>query len=140
MTVSLYSYTIYHSSNAYLGTVLLRRAIAELRGVKLLRRPIYIARDRSMIITELLGGKENRTPAPTIGSIAAAGRNVSRSLSPTPIQASFTGGPSAGRFRPSTERNCRPAHFMRPMPISAISSIRPCSKTPGSKPSMSTIR
>ena len=129
MTVSLYSYTIYHSSNAYLGTVLLRRAIAELRGVKLLRRPIYIARDRSMIITELLGGKENRTPAPTIGGIAAAGRNVSRSLSPTPIQASFTSGPSAG-----------PAPFMRPLPISAISSIRPCSKPPGSKPSMSTIR
>ena len=31
MAVSVYSYTIYHSPNAYLGTVPLRRAIAELR-------------------------------------------------------------------------------------------------------------
>jgi hypothetical protein len=30
MAVSVYSYTIYHSPNAYLGTVLLRRALAEL--------------------------------------------------------------------------------------------------------------
>jgi hypothetical protein len=30
MAVSVYSYTIYHSPNAYLGTVLLRRAIADI--------------------------------------------------------------------------------------------------------------
>jgi hypothetical protein len=37
MTIPVYSYTIYHSPNAYLGTVLLRRAIAGLPGVELLR-------------------------------------------------------------------------------------------------------
>jgi hypothetical protein len=30
VTLTVYSYTIYHSPNAYLGTVLLRRAIAGL--------------------------------------------------------------------------------------------------------------
>ncbi len=60
MTVSVYSYTIYHSPNAYLGTVLLRRALAELPGIDLVRRPIYIPRGRGLMITELLGGKENR--------------------------------------------------------------------------------
>ena len=60
MTLSVYSYTIYHSPNAYLGTVLLRAAIAELPGVELVRRPIYIPRERGLIIAELLGGKENR--------------------------------------------------------------------------------
>jgi len=37
MTVPVYSYPIYHSPNAYLGTVLLRRAIAGLPGVELVR-------------------------------------------------------------------------------------------------------
>jgi 2-hydroxychromene-2-carboxylate isomerase len=58
--VRVYSYTIYHSPNAYLGTVLLRRALAQLPGVELVRRPIYIPRGRGLIIAELLGGKENR--------------------------------------------------------------------------------
>jgi 2-hydroxychromene-2-carboxylate isomerase len=60
MTILAYSYTIYHSPNAYLGTVLLRRALEELPGVKLVRRPIYVPRDRGLMIAELLGGKENR--------------------------------------------------------------------------------
>ena len=60
MAVSVYSYTIYHSPNAYLGTALLRRAVAELPGVELVRRPIYVPRERSLMIAELLGGKENR--------------------------------------------------------------------------------
>ena len=60
MTISVYSYTIYHSPNAYLGTVLLRRAVAGLPGVDLARRPIYVPRDRGPMIAELLGGKENR--------------------------------------------------------------------------------
>jgi 2-hydroxychromene-2-carboxylate isomerase len=59
MTVLVYSYTIYHSPNAYLGTVL-RRALAGLPGVELVRRPIYVPRDRGLMIAELLGGKENR--------------------------------------------------------------------------------
>jgi 2-hydroxychromene-2-carboxylate isomerase len=62
MTVSVYSYTIYHSPNAYLGTVLLRRALAELPGTDLVRRPIFIPRERGLMIAELLGGKENRNP------------------------------------------------------------------------------
>jgi 2-hydroxychromene-2-carboxylate isomerase len=60
MSVLVYSYTIYHSPNAYLGTILLRRAIAELPGVELVRRPIYVPRERGLMIAELLGGKENR--------------------------------------------------------------------------------
>jgi len=60
MTITVYSYTIYHSPNAYLGTVLLRRAIAELPNVRLVRRPIYVPRERGLMIAEMLGGKENR--------------------------------------------------------------------------------
>ena len=60
MTVTLCSYTIYHSPNAYLGTILLRQALAEFPGVRLLRRPIYVPRERGLLIAELLGGKENR--------------------------------------------------------------------------------
>ena len=60
MTITVYSYTIYHSPNAYLGTVLLRRAIAELPNVQLVRRPIYVPRERGLMIAEMLGGKENR--------------------------------------------------------------------------------
>jgi 2-hydroxychromene-2-carboxylate isomerase len=60
MAVTVYSYTIYHSPNAYLGTVLLRRALAELPDVELARRPIYVPRARGLMIAELLGGRENR--------------------------------------------------------------------------------
>jgi 2-hydroxychromene-2-carboxylate isomerase len=60
MTITVHSYTIYHSPNAYLGTVLLRRAIAGLPDVQLVRRPIYVPRERGLMIAEMLGGKENR--------------------------------------------------------------------------------
>ena len=60
MTITVYSYTIYHSPNAYLGTVLLRRAIAGVPDVQLVRRPIYVPRERGLMIAEMLGGKENR--------------------------------------------------------------------------------
>lgn len=60
MARSVYSYTIYHSPNAYLGTVLLRRVLAGLPGVELVRRPFYIPRERGLIIADLLAGKENR--------------------------------------------------------------------------------
>ena len=46
MSLAVYSYTIYHSPNAYLGTILLRRALAELPGIELVRRPIYVPRER----------------------------------------------------------------------------------------------
>jgi 2-hydroxychromene-2-carboxylate isomerase len=60
MTITVYSYTIYHSPNAYLGTVLLRRAIAGLPDVQLVRRPIYVPRLRGVMIAEMLGDKANR--------------------------------------------------------------------------------
>jgi 2-hydroxychromene-2-carboxylate isomerase len=60
MTVLVYSYTIYHSPNAYLGTVLLRRALENVPGAQLVRQPIYIPRERGVLVAEFLGGKENR--------------------------------------------------------------------------------
>ena len=60
MTITVYSYTIYHSPNAYLGTVLLLQAIAGVPDVELVRRPIYVPRERGLMIAEMLGGKENR--------------------------------------------------------------------------------
>src|SRR6516225_3268064 len=63
MTVLVYRYTIYHSPNAYLGTVLLRRALANVPGVRLIRQPIYIPHERGVLVAELLGGKENRNVA-----------------------------------------------------------------------------
>lgn len=60
MTVFVLSYTIYHSPNAYLGTVLLRRALAAMQGVALVRWPIFVPRDRGLLVTEMLDGKENR--------------------------------------------------------------------------------
>lgn len=60
MATLVHSYTIYHSPNAYLGTVLLRRALGGLPGVELVRRPFYIPRERGLIVADLLGGKENR--------------------------------------------------------------------------------
>ena len=60
MPITVCSYTIYHSPNAYLGTVLLRRALAGVPGVELVRRPIHIPRERGVMVAELLGGRENR--------------------------------------------------------------------------------
>ena len=60
MTVSVNSFTIYHSANAYLGTVLLRRSLAAKAGVVLVRRPVFVPRSRGVLIAEMLGGKENR--------------------------------------------------------------------------------
>jgi 2-hydroxychromene-2-carboxylate isomerase len=39
---------------------LLRRAIVEMPDVQLVRRPIYVPRERGLMIAEMLGGKENR--------------------------------------------------------------------------------
>ena len=60
MAVAVHSFTIYHSPNAYLGKVLLRRRLAGEAGVVLVRRPIFVPRDRGVLIAEMLGGKENR--------------------------------------------------------------------------------
>lgn len=60
MTVPVHSFTIYHSPNAYLGTVLLRRALTALPGFALVRRPIFVPRERGVLVAEMLGGRENR--------------------------------------------------------------------------------
>ena len=60
MTFSVTSFTIYHSPNAYLGTVLLCRRLAAKAGVVLARRPIFVPRSRGVLVAEMLGGKENR--------------------------------------------------------------------------------
>lgn len=60
-SIEAHSFTIYHSPNAYLGTVLLRRRLAEEgSGVTLVRRPFFVPRERGVLIAEMLGGKENR--------------------------------------------------------------------------------
>lgn len=60
MTAPVESFTIYHSPNAYLGTVLLRRALAAAPGARLVRRPVFVPRERGVLVAEMLGGKENR--------------------------------------------------------------------------------
>jgi len=60
MTIAVHSYTIYHSPNAYLGTVLLRRSLAAVPGAVLVRHPIFVPRERGILVAEMLGGKENR--------------------------------------------------------------------------------
>ena len=56
--LTIYSYTVYHSPNAYLGSILLRRALADLPGVTLIRKPFLIPRSRGVLVAELIGSKE----------------------------------------------------------------------------------
>ncbi len=51
------AYTIYHSPNAYLGTVLAARALAAL-PVDVVRRPICVPKARGVKIADLVGGRE----------------------------------------------------------------------------------
>ena len=60
MTAPVQSFTIYHSPNAYLGTVLLRRALSAAPNTHLVRRPIFVPRERGVLVAEMLGGRENR--------------------------------------------------------------------------------
>ncbi len=60
MTVLVRSFTIYHSPNAYIGTLLLRRRLADIPNAVLARHPIFVPRDRGVLVAEMLGGKENR--------------------------------------------------------------------------------
>ena len=60
MIVPVESFTIYHSPNAYLGTVLLRRALVAAPAARLVRRPVFVPRERGVLVAEMLGGKENR--------------------------------------------------------------------------------
>ncbi len=50
-------YSIYHSPNAYLGAVHADALLANL-PVELERRPIYVPRDRGVLIADLVGGRE----------------------------------------------------------------------------------
>jgi 2-hydroxychromene-2-carboxylate isomerase len=60
MTILVHSYTIYHSPNAHLGTALLRRNLTAVPDAVLMRRPIFVPRERGVLVAEMLGGKENR--------------------------------------------------------------------------------
>ncbi len=51
------SYTIYHSPNAYLGTVLASRLLADV-SVRVERRPIHIPRERGIKVADLIGSNE----------------------------------------------------------------------------------
>ncbi len=53
------SFTIYHSPNAYIGSVLLRRAAEKRNEITIERRPIYVPRERGVLVSEMLGGREN---------------------------------------------------------------------------------
>jgi len=60
MTIAVHSYSIYHSPNAYFGTVLLRRNLTAVPDAVLVRRPIFVPRERGVLVAEMLDGKENR--------------------------------------------------------------------------------
>jgi len=55
--ITIVSYTIYHSPNAYLGMVLAEQALRGL-PVTIERRPICIPKHRGVKVADLVGGKE----------------------------------------------------------------------------------
>jgi 2-hydroxychromene-2-carboxylate isomerase len=55
--LQIVAYTIYHSPNAYLGTVLAERALAAL-AVEVVRRPICVPKARGLKVADLVGGTE----------------------------------------------------------------------------------
>jgi 2-hydroxychromene-2-carboxylate isomerase len=55
--ITVVSYTIYHSPNSYLGTVLANRLLADV-PVHVERRPIYIPRERGLKVADLVGSSE----------------------------------------------------------------------------------
>jgi len=55
--ITIVSYTIYHSPNAYLGVVLAERALSGL-PVAIERRPICIPKHRGVKVADLVGGRE----------------------------------------------------------------------------------
>jgi 2-hydroxychromene-2-carboxylate isomerase len=57
MPIRLVSYTIYHSPNSYLGSVLAERALESI-PVSVERCPIYIPRSRGVLVADLVGSKE----------------------------------------------------------------------------------
>lgn len=57
MTVHVVRYSIYHSPNAYLGAVYADEQLAGL-PITLERRPIYVPRERGLLVADLVGGRE----------------------------------------------------------------------------------
>jgi 2-hydroxychromene-2-carboxylate isomerase len=57
-TITVISYSIYHSPNAYLGVLLAERALATL-PVVIVRRPICIPKRRGVKVADLVGSKES---------------------------------------------------------------------------------
>ena len=55
--ITVVSYTIYHSPNAYLGSILAERVLAALPAT-IERRPISIPKSRGVKIADLVGSKE----------------------------------------------------------------------------------
>ena len=56
MTITVHSFTIYHSPNAYLGTASLRRSLKDISDAVLVRHPIFVPRERGVLVAEMLGG------------------------------------------------------------------------------------
>jgi 2-hydroxychromene-2-carboxylate isomerase len=54
----VYSYTVYHSPNAYLGSVMARRTLKDLPDIRLLRRPFFVPRERGTLVADLVGRKD----------------------------------------------------------------------------------
>ena len=55
--ITVVSYSIYHSPNAYLGLVLAERALHDL-PIAIERRPICIPKQRGVKVADLVGGRE----------------------------------------------------------------------------------
>ncbi|MEH2071077.1 MAG: DsbA family protein [Nostoc sp.] len=56
--IKVYSYSIYHSANSYIGIILAQRALQGL-PVDIERRPIYIPKERGIKVADLQGGSES---------------------------------------------------------------------------------
>ncbi|MEH2305707.1 2-hydroxychromene-2-carboxylate isomerase [Nostoc sp.] len=56
--IKVYSYSIYHSSNSYIGITLAEKALQGL-PVDIERRPIYIPKERGIKVVDLQGRTEN---------------------------------------------------------------------------------
>lgn len=56
--IKVYSYSIYHSSNSYIGIALAEKSLRGL-PVDIERRPIYIPKERGIKVVDLQGRSEN---------------------------------------------------------------------------------
>jgi 2-hydroxychromene-2-carboxylate isomerase len=56
--IKVYSYSIYHSSNSYIGIILAEKSLQSL-PVDIIRRPIYIPKERGIKVANLQGRSES---------------------------------------------------------------------------------